>query len=1031
MADKNKTLKTRVQLKHETEANWNKATNFIPLAGEVIIYEPDEYHTQQRVKIGDGITKVNDLAFSTDICWKIDVIEDQTLYYIVEEQYNDEEESIYCVTNKTFNVYEEAHNHGDDWTTDDTNEPIIEVYLSAEDKRYEMTYICVKRVGPVYIRTDELLSPLGGMIMPNSFTKTGEQVYITQSSSLIYYTPLSITDSLKIIYSNLNIVTGQKTEYKGEIFNDYNNNEAVSQYATAIGSTTRAGLRGWAIQDYGEEDWGDEYLRQILYIAPDAESDLALGDTISLILTSNHWNVYTINDIYLIDDRLKLVLNENILLADLGIEQGGYVCKIDKPEWGDTDLGLYASAEGWGTQALYWAAHAEGMDTKALAQHSHTEGRLTQATGVSAHAEGLRSNASGAQAHAEGRDTIASGSYGSHAEGYKTQALSRYSHAEGRSTIAGTKNDADEGGLCAHAEGNATRALGDFSHAEGDATEATGQHSHAEGQNTIASGRNSHAEGYETKAEGAYTHAEGMNTQATGENAHAEGLNTRATGTGSHAEGENTQALHRTAHAEGYSTIANGIYSHAEGNLSHAIGSNSHAEGDSTEAMGISAHAEGSATGAEGNYSHAEGYGSMSQGENAHAEGYYTGANSKNSHAEGQETQSNNEGAHAEGVHTIANGIGSHAEGGETTATGSYAHTEGYLTSTTYRYAHAEGRKTVASGESAHAEGEVSTASGTASHAEGQQTTASGRWSHAEGSVTKAIGDKSHAGGRKSEAHGENSFAHGQTVKAKEDNQFVVGKYNADNSNAIFIVGNGTGTAYDDKQYANAFMVLKDGRAVIASAPTGLMDVANKAYVDRVSQPLQPLLVTIDENDMASHTPTEIFEYVQQGGQVYLNGWALSNYENPQDQSYAFFNYVEEEGSYGTYVIYSDGRVVDTYQFPLHYYDPDKQKACINDDIYMTGDIETEGSIKSIGSSIFSNMYVENATFSRTITFEQNAQVSFNGPIDHRNDINMLANRIHNLLDPIDLQDASTKNYVDQAVASKSQIQIINWEDED
>ena len=45
-----KTLKTRVVLKHDTEANWETAENatnpFIPKKGEVIIYDPDDIHTR-------------------------------------------------------------------------------------------------------------------------------------------------------------------------------------------------------------------------------------------------------------------------------------------------------------------------------------------------------------------------------------------------------------------------------------------------------------------------------------------------------------------------------------------------------------------------------------------------------------------------------------------------------------------------------------------------------------------------------------------------------------------------------------------------------------------------------------------------------------------------------------------------------------------------------------------------------------------------------------------------------------------------
>ena len=57
------TVKTRTQLKYDTEANWNKAINFIPLKGEVIIYSADDSHPFCRLKIGDGINKVRDLPF--------------------------------------------------------------------------------------------------------------------------------------------------------------------------------------------------------------------------------------------------------------------------------------------------------------------------------------------------------------------------------------------------------------------------------------------------------------------------------------------------------------------------------------------------------------------------------------------------------------------------------------------------------------------------------------------------------------------------------------------------------------------------------------------------------------------------------------------------------------------------------------------------------------------------------------------------------------------------------------------------------
>lgn len=56
----NKTYQGRIVQKHDSSANWAKATNFIPLKGEIVIYDD-----LNKIKIGDGITKVNDLDFSS------------------------------------------------------------------------------------------------------------------------------------------------------------------------------------------------------------------------------------------------------------------------------------------------------------------------------------------------------------------------------------------------------------------------------------------------------------------------------------------------------------------------------------------------------------------------------------------------------------------------------------------------------------------------------------------------------------------------------------------------------------------------------------------------------------------------------------------------------------------------------------------------------------------------------------------------------------------------------------------------------
>ena len=69
MATANNTIKTRIQLKSDTEANWNKAgpkegsAGFVPLSGELIVYTADAAHPFCRLKVGDGVTNVTNLPF--------------------------------------------------------------------------------------------------------------------------------------------------------------------------------------------------------------------------------------------------------------------------------------------------------------------------------------------------------------------------------------------------------------------------------------------------------------------------------------------------------------------------------------------------------------------------------------------------------------------------------------------------------------------------------------------------------------------------------------------------------------------------------------------------------------------------------------------------------------------------------------------------------------------------------------------------------------------------------------------------------
>lgn len=451
----------------------------------------------------------------------------------------------------------------------------------------------------------------------------------------------------------------------GEIFNDYENNKAVSEYSHASGSNTCAGHFAFSFKEheYTEADYdttnniGKYYLNTV--------EGIAVNMLYTIVLTNNY--DYRGKVISVGEDYIEV---DNYLLpnSDTGstIKSSSYILFPENPEiQGDEIIGTSAHAEGCDTHALSKCSHAEGYNTIAAGKYAHAENRGSIAGGYNSHAEGggvaygFNSHAEtgattlvGAEfAHAEGRGSVA-GSQAAHAEGYETQALNKYSHAEGNSTIA----------------------EGDISHAEGYNTYAQGYTSHAEGKGTYANSEASHAEGSGTVAEGIISHAEGKDTHAIGNQSHVEGTgsNTTINGQHGHAEGYCSSVDALGAHAEGYRTVASGKYAHAEGSGTKTQGYASHAEGYNTSALGENAHAEGSYTNATGSTSHAEGQSCLAAGKASHAEGLFAKAHGEAQHVQGRYNIEDTENKYA---HIVGNGALVTGEDGKEIRALSNAHT--------------------------------------------------------------------------------------------------------------------------------------------------------------------------------------------------------------------------------------------------------------------------------------------------------------------------------------------------------------------
>ena len=101
-----KNMNTRIQHKHDIEANWNKALNFIPKIGEIIVYDIDDNCNYSRFKIGDGVRTINDLEFLLDTQYILH--NSNTLSQILEQYRSDIENITFEETDPTVPAWAKA-----------------------------------------------------------------------------------------------------------------------------------------------------------------------------------------------------------------------------------------------------------------------------------------------------------------------------------------------------------------------------------------------------------------------------------------------------------------------------------------------------------------------------------------------------------------------------------------------------------------------------------------------------------------------------------------------------------------------------------------------------------------------------------------------------------------------------------------------------------------------------------------------------------------------------------------------------------
>lgn len=117
--------------------------------------------------------------------------------------------------------------------------------------------------------------------------------------------------------------------------------------------------------------------------------------------------------------------------------------------------------------------------------------------------------------------------------------------------------------------------------------------------------------------------------------------------------------------------------------------------------------------------------------------------------------------------------------------------------------------------------------------ATGWNTSASGPAAFTSGGSTSATAANSSAGGRFSKATHDNSHAGGEGTQTSRKNQTVYGEWNAPDTEALFIVGNGS----DDGHRSNALAVRKDGTLLAGDTPivTNIVDGTGNCSVQQAS----------------------------------------------------------------------------------------------------------------------------------------------------------------------------------------------------
>ena len=217
---------------------------------------------------------------------------------------------------------------------------------------------------------------------------------------------------------------GVKTPEGGEIFNDYENNQAIGADSFASGVNTQAGGKGFGIQ-------------HIAVSALDGALDLVVDNAIATVELDAMLAYAEANQIDITTLDVTIIAQQpsgenasrswgNLDYCGKLIGVNGYKIQItntfaaNKEPWASEEQPaqlIIPALSQFGDIVTGVGANASGYDTKAI--------------GAVANAEGYNNMAVGKYSHVDGRDNVAGG-YASHVNGWGNQALTKAAFASGK-----------------------------------------------------------------------------------------------------------------------------------------------------------------------------------------------------------------------------------------------------------------------------------------------------------------------------------------------------------------------------------------------------------------------------------------------------------------------------------------------------------------------------------------------------------------------------------------------------------------------